>query len=150
MLPSNLVSIQCSRIHRNCKCCKCAVLLSKLPNVAEKPEDIYPYATFVLPDGAHAAAPSRHHHQQHHLHPASQTLRSGFSSTLAQAQAQGQVLVTSSAAAGGQGELPGTVRHVDMLVLHENTTLPLSDANSKSVRLGTGGSKTWDMSRACT
>ena len=29
--------------------------------------------------------------------------------------------------------MSGTVRHMDMLVLHENSTLPLSDANSKSV-----------------
>ena len=64
-------------------------------------------------------------------------MRSGFSSTLAQAHAQGQVLVQGHLpGTGAGGELPGTVRHLDMLVLHENTTLPLSDANSKSVRRG--------------
>ncbi len=98
---------------------KDAQLVDTMGKVPQKPEDIYPYATFVLPDGSPyppggvgggtAIVPS-------------QTLQSGFSGTLARAQAAGQVLVTDQSA-------PGTVRHADMLVLHENSTLPLSDAN---------------------
>lgn len=58
--------------------------------VSEKADDIYPYATFVLPEGG----------------------------------------VAETSKVRG---MPSTMRYKDTLVLHENTTLPLSDANSKSV-----------------
>lgn len=64
----------------------------------ENPEDIFPYATFVLPEGVH---PSQ--------------------------------VVPHTGTLGRVNLVHGTVGHMDSLVLHQNPTLPLSDANSKSV-----------------
>ncbi|XP_059078554.1 cell adhesion molecule Dscam2-like [Tigriopus californicus] len=68
--------------------------LSKIP---ENPEDIFPYATFVLPEGVH---PSQ--------------------------------VVPHTGTLGRVNLVHGTVGRMDSLVLHQNPTLPLSDANSKS------------------
>ena len=81
------------------------MLTNCLP-IAENPEDIYPYATFCLPENQQVA-PHQHHQQN----------------------------VNTMGTMGTYREMPGTVGHMDMLILHQNQTLPLSDANSKSVRV---------------
>lgn len=73
-------------------------LTNKVLTSAENPEDIYPYATFCLPEN--------------------------------------QQVPQQMGTMGTYREMPGTVGHMDMLILHQNQTLPLSDANSKSVSDG--------------
>jgi hypothetical protein len=76
----------------------------------ENPDDIYPYATFVLPDADCGA---------------NKIQITAYQATPEQRRQQ---IVLNS-----QDTLPGTSRHISTLVFQEQSTLPLSDACSKSV-----------------
>ena len=86
----------------------------------ENPEDIHPYATFVLPEVS-----CRNENNQLQDYAAPKDARS--SNNINQTR-QGNAEVQ-----GLPPENMGTISNFDMLILHENSTLPLSDAYSKSV-----------------
>ena len=93
----------------------------------ENPEDIHPYATFVLPE---VSCGDRNEQLQEYAAPKDakaiinvrNPCQEGISAEL---DGSNRVDVRS-------GNM-GTIANFDMLMLHENSTLPLSDACSKSV-----------------
>ena len=82
----------------------------------ENPEDIHPYATFVLPE---VSCGNENNQLQDYAAP--KDARAGQN-----IQIQGNLVNTHN-------DNLGTISNLDMLILHENSTLPLSDAYSKSV-----------------
>ena len=84
----------------------------------EKPEDIHPYATFVLPE---VSCGNENNQLQDYAAP--KDARAGQN---VQIDLKGNLENTHN-------DNLGTISNFDMLILHENSTLPLSDAYSKSV-----------------
>ena len=90
--------------------------------ISENPEDIHPYATFVLPE---VSCGNENDQLQDYAAPKD-------ARTIINAKSRNK----EDNAGDLQGVNPqnmGTISNFDMLILHENSTLPLSDACSKSV-----------------
>ena len=86
----------------------------------ENPEDILPYATFVLPE---VSCGNENDALQDYAAPKDARQSNNF---IQARQGNTELQVAHP-------ENMGTISNFDMLILHENSTLPLSDAYSKSV-----------------
>ena len=89
----------------------------------ENPEDIHPYATFVLPD---VSCQGQGNPLQDYAAPKD-------ARDMGSIQNNSQEVMHQVLRSCNQPSNMGTVANFDMLILHENSTLPLSDACSKSV-----------------
>ena len=89
--------------------------------ITENPEDIHPYATFVLPD---VSCGNENDQLQDYAAPKD-------ARTIINAKSHSREGNTDLQGVNPQNM--GTISNFDMLILHENSTLPLSDACSKSV-----------------
>ena len=87
----------------------------------ENPEDIHPYATFVLPE-----ANCGEQNDQLQDYAAPKDARNNANNQTRTRDGNTHLQSTAT-------ENMGTIANFDMLILHENSTLPLSDACSKSV-----------------
>ena len=98
-------------------------LMKSIFHGTENPEDIHPYATFVLPD---VSCQGQSNPLQDYAAPKDARDMGGIQNTSQEAMHQ------ALRGCNQPGNM-GTIANFDMLILHENSTLPLSDACSKSV-----------------
>ena len=98
-------------------------LIKSIFHGTENPEDIHPYATFVLPDVS----------CQGQSNPLQDYAAPKDARDMGSIQNNSQEVTHQVLRSCNQPSNMGTIANFDMLILHENSTLPLSDACSKSV-----------------